>query len=364
MVVLSSTITNQREYHTLQDLWQEATSSESFPEDDLEAIFKQAPASRTKFSVSMKEHLCFHRAMQQKVKDNHNKFLRSGDAALDKVFIHPSGFSRFNRNQMQALASATSTEDGFVLIKGPPGTGKTTTITGLLNALHVFGYHEHYQNILQEKPGLKPRILVCAQSNVAVDNIIAKLADVGCVSMTGDRYFPEILRIGRGTTKDLIGTSIYLDDKVSALMEKEIPVLEEELRCLQERVQYVCREKHVYRNRYRMMKQRVPSVLPANHELGFMDDPTGGQFYFVDNENEVCDFNVIYNNEGPPVRIEETAMYREFERIITETHEEYENLQNMEHIILWSFMPSLGEWMSAKKEKLGTSCDGNLRLPM
>nr|CAB3499045.1 unnamed protein product [Digitaria exilis] len=82
-------------------------------------------------------------------------------------------FSPFNKNlddsQKNAISKALGSRDVF-LLHGPPGTGKTTTIIEI---------------ILQEvKRGSK--ILACAASNIAVDNIVERLA----------RYRTKLVRLG------------------------------------------------------------------------------------------------------------------------------------------------------------------------
>ncbi|KAG8483716.1 hypothetical protein CXB51_023439 [Gossypium anomalum] len=72
-------------------------------------------------------------------------------------------FTPFNKNldhsQRDAILKALSSKDVF-LLHGPPGTGKTTTVVEI---------------VLQEvKRGSK--ILACAASNIAVDNIVERLA--------------------------------------------------------------------------------------------------------------------------------------------------------------------------------------------
>ncbi|KAL5978092.1 hypothetical protein ACLOJK_029209 [Asimina triloba] len=74
----------------------------------------------------------------------------------------PVSFAPFNSNldhsQKAAVTKALSSRDVF-LLHGPPGTGKTTTVVEI---------------ILQEaKRGSK--ILACAASNIAVDNIVERL---------------------------------------------------------------------------------------------------------------------------------------------------------------------------------------------
>jgi hypothetical protein len=182
--------------------------------------------------------------------------------------------SAFNPSQQAAilaaaLAAASTSRQGvpgvpggscssdkgsvFTLIKGPPGTGKTTTLKGLLNALHLAAYSQFYDGVVaqelakaratlddldaakrkatqrQPKTGggatlvetmppvaalpppssgfggwdsdrgvRKPRLLVAAPSNIAVDNILAKVLAEGFVDGQGRRYNPRIVRVGRG----------------------------------------------------------------------------------------------------------------------------------------------------------------------
>lgn len=70
--------------------------------------------------------------------------------------------SSLNAQQEEAVEFALRTED-VALIHGPPGTGKTTTVTELVRRLVV---------------DLGQRVLVCAPSNIAVDNLGEKLAPV------------------------------------------------------------------------------------------------------------------------------------------------------------------------------------------
>jgi superfamily I DNA and/or RNA helicase len=67
-----------------------------------------------------------------------------------------------NDSQRQAVAFALSAKDVAVL-HGPPGTGKTTTVVELI----------------RQAVRLGRRVLVCAPSNLAVDNVIERLLTVG-----------------------------------------------------------------------------------------------------------------------------------------------------------------------------------------
>jgi DNA polymerase III delta prime subunit len=73
------------------------------------------------------------------------------------------GSSRVQRlDASQIVAMATALLNPLTLLHGPPGTGKTTTICGLIY-------------FLRRQWGHRGRILVTAQSNIAVDNVLEHL---------------------------------------------------------------------------------------------------------------------------------------------------------------------------------------------
>ncbi|MDD9799405.1 MAG: AAA domain-containing protein [Gammaproteobacteria bacterium] len=69
---------------------------------------------------------------------------------------------RLNESQKKAVVGAVFQKPLF-LIQGPPGTGKTTVIVEII------------RQILAANP--KARVLVCSQTNMAVDNVIERLGD-------------------------------------------------------------------------------------------------------------------------------------------------------------------------------------------
>ncbi|GMF32208.1 unnamed protein product [Phytophthora fragariaefolia] len=144
---------------------------------------------------------------------------RQGTMQLDSLGLkYVQWLSRtFNESQREAITAA-ATSEGFTLIKGPPGTGKTTTLKGLLNSLHLREYNRYYNAVLDvaRRPDSetakawaqvgneKPHILVTAPSNAAVDNIVSKVIEEGFCDGEGRRYFPKIVRVGRGLRDSLI----------------------------------------------------------------------------------------------------------------------------------------------------------------
>ncbi|KAK3279753.1 hypothetical protein CYMTET_12386 [Cymbomonas tetramitiformis] len=70
-----------------------------------------------------------------------------------------------NPGQAAAVRAAAGAAAGFTLVQGPPGTGKTMVILAVLSMLRL------------ERP--RPRVLICAATNAAVDEIVGRLLDGG-----------------------------------------------------------------------------------------------------------------------------------------------------------------------------------------
>ena len=143
--------------------------------------------------------------------------------------------------------------------------GKTTTIMGILNALHVRDYNNYFESVLDvalgpagvqcrkdsqlangrvnlgkwsslvnglSSNGARPHLLVTAPSNVAVNNIIEKIVANGFVDSSGSSYYPNILRIGSSRStgdnpniNQLLAQktkSVSLDEVVGALLLEEV----------------------------------------------------------------------------------------------------------------------------------------------
>ena len=86
--------------------------------------------------------------------------------------IYPVRFPWLNRSQEVAVNNMLCSRD-VMIVHGPPGTGKTTTLV----------------EAIAETLNREPQVLVCAQSNMAVDWICQKLVERGV----------RVLRIGNPT---------------------------------------------------------------------------------------------------------------------------------------------------------------------
>ncbi|KAL6432141.1 hypothetical protein ACFW04_006688 [Cataglyphis niger] len=110
---------------------------------------------------------------------------------IDQHFTRSSLITEddLNPNQMEAVFRITKTvlkkEAKVCLIQGPPGTGKSKVIANLVT-----------QILHDEQTSRKSlRILVCAPSNAAVDEIVLRLLDIRSKLIKKNRF--NMVRIGR-----------------------------------------------------------------------------------------------------------------------------------------------------------------------
>ncbi|EGW31591.1 uncharacterized protein SPAPADRAFT_51586 [Spathaspora passalidarum NRRL Y-27907] len=140
----------------------------------------------------------------------------------DPIPIHDSATEdmckKFNLNVSQAKAIlGTHQSEGFSLIQGPPGTGKTKTILGIVG----YSLSQKDEKIL-DIPGHTPttdpaKILICAPSNAAVDELVLRLRD-GVKNSSGETMNLKVVRLGRS---DAINASVR-DLTLEELVDKEL----------------------------------------------------------------------------------------------------------------------------------------------
>ena len=110
------------------------------------------------------------RAKGNRLAELRDTLLGSGKAGFRQLY--PVRFPWLNTTQEEAVNRVLCARD-VAIVHGPPGTGKTTTLVEAI-----------YETLHRE-----PQVLVCAQSNMAVDWISEKLVDRGV----------NVLRIGNPT---------------------------------------------------------------------------------------------------------------------------------------------------------------------
>lgn len=156
-------------------------------------------------------------------------------------------------------SGATKKQDPwpFTLVQGPPGTGKTHTVWGMLNVIHLVQYQHYYaallkklapesyrqpsesnyestgsgsidevlqnmdQNLFRTLPKLcpKPRMLVCAPSNAATDELLARVLNRGFIDGEMKIYRPDVARVGVDS-QNRAAQSVSVEQRTNILLEK------------------------------------------------------------------------------------------------------------------------------------------------
>ncbi|WVR04068.1 hypothetical protein IAU60_001067 [Kwoniella sp. DSM 27419] len=130
--------------------------------------------------------------------------------ALDDI---EEAMNTFDVNEPQARAILGSLHvKGFALIQGPPGTGKTKTISGLVGK---WLSERRIPMSTDGRPPPKPKILVCAPSNAAIDEVCKRLI-LGVPGSSGTRIHPVVVRIGMDQSVNVAVKDVSLDSLVEA----------------------------------------------------------------------------------------------------------------------------------------------------
>ncbi|KAJ7962656.1 p-loop nucleoside triphosphate hydrolase superfamily protein [Quillaja saponaria] len=173
--------------------------------------------------------------------------------------------SSFNDSQLQAISNAIGFPNlkkdcKLSLIQGPPGTGKTRTIVAIVGALLASpvegtngakrpvdvtnsGMHisqtaaiarawqdaalarqlnEDVQNKSRNiENSVRGRVLICAQSNAAVDELVSRISSQGLYGCNGKMYKPYLVRVGNAKTIHLNSLPFFIDTLVDQRLAEE-----------------------------------------------------------------------------------------------------------------------------------------------
>ncbi|KAH7283286.1 hypothetical protein KP509_35G070300 [Ceratopteris richardii] len=224
LTVLGSLATTQREYvalHAFQNLQPQMIRAilnpkpEHFPRYD-----EEAPAMPDCFTQPFVQHL-------------HRNFNEPQLTAIKWAAMHTAAGSISSNGSRKRQEPWP-----FTLVQGPPGTGKTHTVWGMLNVIHLVQYQRYYaallkklapgslkadepsienpsphggglddvlqkmdQNLARSLPKLcpKPRMLVCAPSNAATDELLTRVLERGFIDGEMKVYRPDVARVGVDT---------------------------------------------------------------------------------------------------------------------------------------------------------------------
>jgi len=268
-----------------------------------------------------------------------------GSSALGKGFAEYA-YRKFNLSQLGAIASSAEQygDGGFTLIKGPPGTGKTTTLCALLNALHIRQMNTYFKEVknlaesydavvgkraslsLSDARKKRPRILVCAPSNAAVDNVILKIMEDGFVDGNGCRYNPSIARIGRGQSASV--KDVCLEEKVESYISDatDLTKLENRIEGYQAERRRIHMDITKLRQRMNAIKKAVDYPLAKDWEIRI--DEESARVYFVNHKEKTTTYEVPPPPEPGQRHFPAEAMpeYKTFVSSVVKMVERYNNI--------------------------------------
>lgn len=247
-----------------------------------------------------------------------------GGELLGDGFLEYAG-AKFNHSQLTAIAAAAHEygEGGFTLIKGPPGTGstfsifaarsdsylfldvETTTLVAVLNSLHIRQYNKYYDEVrriatrpresaLSGARSAKPRLLVCAPSNAAIDNIILKIMEDGFIDGQGRRYNPSMIRVGVGQSNAV--RDVSLENKVDAIFSEysDADQLQTSILGYKGELQRITREITGLRQRIQAINTACPYNLSEDWEIRIDEDQFDQlrKAYFVNHKTQQTTYEV------------------------------------------------------------------------
>ena len=203
---------------------------------------------------------------------------------------------RLNLSQMDVIDDLSASNDvsrkpKIFLIRGPPGSGKTMTLNAILNAIHVQQYNRYYDAIAEavrngrisndQRTWLditkisKPRIIVCAPSNVAIDNIILRISSEKFLDGECRQYVPRIVRIGKGSENNPEVAKLALSRLVDKLVSKPGKEIVEKIAKLELVLSEYCHGVLVQVTKLRCMIGGTPHVFRAGIETRVHTTPDG-----------------------------------------------------------------------------------------
>jgi senataxin len=142
----------------------------------------------------------------------------------DKQISNCQDVWNVNRAQGEAIKSALD-NDGFSLIQGPPGSGKTKTIVAIVGGLLSTVLTSTTSGVKVAVPGSRgaqrngtdapsKKLLVCAPSNAAVDELVIRLKE-GVKTTDGRHHRLNVVRIGRSEAINAQVLDVTMDELVT-----------------------------------------------------------------------------------------------------------------------------------------------------
>lgn len=172
----------------------------------------------------------------------------------------------------------------------------------------------------------KPRLLVCAPSNAAVDNIILKIMEDGFVDGSGQRYNPSMIRVGVGQSS-AVG-SISLESKINEILsEVDLGQVESAIMGYKMELQRISADIVALRRRCHAIDEASPWPLGKDWEIR-VDEATfdeSGKCFFVNHKEQKTTYEIPPPPEPGETQFPGRSMpeYRAFMQRIVKAVESY-----------------------------------------
>lgn len=176
----------------------------------------------------------------------------------------------------------------------------------------------------------KPRLLVCAPSNAAVDNIILKIIEDGFVDGSGKRYNPSMIRVGVGqsaTVKD-----VALETQVDSILSDHLDLSKLESTIAGYKMEIQRLQTDIARLRARIMALTKASPWPLSRDWEIrVDEETfdkTGRVFFVNHKEKKTSYECPPPPEPGEKQFDATAMpeYRSYMGRIVKFYENYNSI--------------------------------------
>ena len=172
----------------------------------------------------------------------------------------------------------------------------------------------------------RPRILVCAPSNAAVDNVIMKIMEDGFVDGNGCRYNPSIARVGVGQSVSV--RAVCLEEKVDNYLSESMDATK--LQNTIEGYKAECRRIHsdIVKLRERMTAMKKATPYPLAKEWEVRIDENACRVFYVNHKDKRTTYECPPPPEEGQRHFHVTAMpeYKSFLGQVVKLVERYNNL--------------------------------------
>jgi len=178
----------------------------------------------------------------------------------------------------------------------------------VLNSLHIRQYNKYYDEVRRIATKLtgtretalamarraKPRLLVCAPSNAAIDNIILKIMEDGFIDGRGQRYNPSMIRVGVGQSAAV--RPVALEDKVETIFSEnsDAQQLQSSIAGYRAELSRIMNDLTALRRRAHAIETASPWPVSSDWEIRIDEDAFEqiGKAYFVNHQQQQTTYEI------------------------------------------------------------------------